>query len=58
MSDTLFLVDGGRALRVHPVVLLSILDHYTRRPDATSRVIGARPPRRLNPAQATAASSS
>jgi len=25
---------------VHPLVLLSILDHHTRRPDATGRVIG------------------
>lgn len=36
-------VDGGVSIScvvVHPVVLLSILDHHTRRPDAAGRVIG------------------
>ena len=42
--DTITLSEGGRpqSVRVHPLVLFSILDHYTRRPEQQEdgRVIG------------------
>lgn len=39
--DALF-IDPAQSLvvRVHPMVLLSILDHYNRRPEKQGRVIG------------------
>ena len=40
-ADALF-VDPAQAIqvKVHPVVLLAVLDHYTRRPEGQGRVIG------------------
>ena len=42
--DTITLSEGGdpQSVRVHPLVLFSILDHYTRRPEQQEdgRVIG------------------
>lgn len=40
-ADALF-VDPAQAIqvKVHPVVLLAILDHFQRRPEGQGRVIG------------------
>ena len=41
--ETLFLETGTHmACKVHPVVLLSVLDHYLRRHEDQNRVIGTR----------------
>lgn len=41
--ETLFLETGTHmACKVHPVVLLSVLDHYLRRHEDQNRVIGKR----------------
>lgn len=39
--DALF-VDSAQAMvvRVHPIVLFSVLDHYNRRPEHAQRVVG------------------
>ena len=42
-SSTGLAIEGACSIScviVHPVVLLSVLDHHTRRPDAAGRVIG------------------
>lgn len=40
--DTVFLETGtSLEVKVHPVVLFAILDHFVRRHDGQSRVIGA-----------------
>ena len=44
MSDTLFLSssagDSAWKVKLHPVVLFSVLDHYIRRNEGQKRVIG------------------
>mmetsp|Transcript_33637 Transcript_33637/g.84448 ORF Transcript_33637/g.84448 Transcript_33637/m.84448 type:complete len:300 (-) Transcript_33637:24-923(-) len=41
MSDSIFRLSESRTVKVHPVVLLSVLDHFTRRKENQRRVIGA-----------------
>jgi len=40
-GDTLFIAEGSsRLVKIHPSVLFSIIDHFIRRPEGQTRVIG------------------
>ncbi|MES1915883.1 MAG: hypothetical protein MHM6MM_007767, partial [Cercozoa sp. M6MM] len=43
MSSSTFVLDAGAdmAFKVHPSVVLNVLEHHTRRPKGASRVVGA-----------------